>query len=65
MISICSSEHLIIRHGMRKIDYLRAFDYSPWDEENVNLDEANLDNETSGIQLTLSRFTLRTDLESY
>ena len=26
---------------MRKIDSLRAFDYSPWDEENVNLDEAN------------------------
>ena len=27
--------------GMRKIDSLRAFDYPPWDEENVNLDEVN------------------------
>ena len=41
MICICSSDHLIIRLGMRKIDSLRAFDYPPWDEENVNLDEAN------------------------
>ena len=41
MICICSSDHLIIRLGMRKNDSLRAFDYPPWDEENVNLDEAN------------------------
>jgi len=41
MICIYSSDHLIIRLGMRKIDSLRSFDYPPWDEENVNLDEAN------------------------
>ena len=41
MICICSSDHLIIRLGVRKIDSLRASDYSPLDEENVNLDEAN------------------------
>ena len=41
MICICSSDHLIILLGMRKIDSLRSFDYPPWDEENVNLDEAN------------------------
>ena len=42
MICICSSDHLIIRLGMRKSDSLRASDYLPWDEENVNLDEANM-----------------------
>ena len=27
---------------MRKNDSLRAFDYPPWDEENVNLEEATV-----------------------
>jgi len=41
MICICSSDHPIILLGMRKIDSLQSFDYPPWDEENVKLDEAN------------------------
>ena len=43
MVCICSLDYLIIRLGMRKIDSLslRAYDYPPWDEENVNLDEAS------------------------
>ena len=41
MIYICSSDHLIIRLRMRKMDSLRSFDNPPWDEENVNFDEAN------------------------